>query len=194
LASGNSDYTCKIYYTDGFKETATLKGEPYFSPDGKYLAIKISDYTYKIYHTGGFKEVTLLSSKWSPIFSSDSQYLVSGSSDDTCKIYRRIKCTISPQEFEEQEKRRIEAENETERRMKEERRKGEEKERQKQEEEERRKQEEHRKQEAERKRKEEKLREYRLKNKLCLECGAKLSFLDKLSAMQYCKQHRKEIK
>ena len=45
--------------------------------------------------------------------------------------------------------------------------------------------------EAERRRKEQELREYQLENKLCLECGAKLSFLDKLSGAQYCKQHKK---
>jgi len=44
--------------------------------------------------------------------------------------------------------------------------------------------------EAERRRKERELRDYRLKNKLCLECGEKLSFGDKLSGAQYCKRHR----
>jgi hypothetical protein len=66
------------------------------------------------------------------------------------------KGAISRQEFEEQKRRWIEAEKETERR-----------------------------------RKEQELREYRLKNKLCLECGEKLSFGDKLSGAQYCKRHRR---
>ncbi len=69
--------------------------------------------------------------------------------------------------------------------MEEKRRKKEEEERRKKEEEE------HRKKEAERKRKEKELRMYRLNNKLCLECGAKLSFRDKLSGAQHCKLHRK---
>ncbi|MBI1924010.1 hypothetical protein HYR99_07145 [Candidatus Poribacteria bacterium] len=32
---------------------------------------------------------------------------------------------------------------------------------------------------------------YRLRNKLCLECGAKLGFGDKLGGARYCKAHRK---
>ncbi len=45
--------------------------------------------------------------------------------------------------------------------------------------------------EIERRRKEQELREYRLKNRLCLECGKKLGFWDNLSGAQYCKRHRR---
>ena len=85
----------------------------------------------------------------------------------TFKIKIRWKGIISRQEFEQQEKRRIEAEREAEQQRK----KAE--------------------AEAERQRKEQELRDYRLKNKLCLECGEKLGFWDKLSGAQYCKRHRK---
>ena len=88
----------------------------------------------------------------------------------TVKIYR-VKCVIPRKEFEEQKKRQIEIEKEAEQQRK--------------------KLEERRKQESERKQKEQELREYRLKNKLCLECGEKLSFWDKLRGAQYCRRHKK---
>ncbi|MBM3240922.1 hypothetical protein FJZ31_31965 [Candidatus Poribacteria bacterium] len=91
---------------------------------------------------------------------------------------------ISQQEFEERERRRIEAEKEAERRRKE----AEEAERRRKEEAERKRIEAEK--EIDRKRKEQELREYRLKNKLCLTCGEKLGFMDKLSGAQYCKRHR----
>ncbi|MBI1926954.1 hypothetical protein HYR99_22255 [Candidatus Poribacteria bacterium] len=34
-------------------------------------------------------------------------------------------------------------------------------------------------------------RAYRQRNKLCLECGAKLGFWDKLGGGAYCKRHRR---
>ena len=204
LAIGSRDV--KIYQTDGFKEIATLMGHSYvFSPDGRYLVSLLGRYPeaeegkvisrtdgfkeigtlmrhsmsaasivfspdsrylvsgskdkndVKIYQIDGFKEITTLtghsSSVTSVVFSPDGRFLVSGSEDNTVKIWG--KGGISRQEFEEQERRRIEAEKE-----------------------------------AERRRKEQELREYRLKNKLCLECGEKLSFWDKLSGAQYCKRHR----
>ena len=145
-----------------------------FSPDGRYLVIGSSYDTYTIYQTDGFKQIA--TSEQSPGFSPDGRYLVIESSYDTYTIYQtdgsgRVRGVISRQEFEEQEKRWIEAEREAKRRRKEE--------------------EERRKREVERRRKEQELREYRLKNKLCLECGEKLSFWDKLSGAQYCKRHRR---
>jgi WD40 repeat protein len=164
LASGNADKTVKVYHTDGFKEITTLTGHSdsvwsvAFSPDGKYLASGSADKTVKVYHTDGFKEITTLTghsdSVRSVSFSINGKYLAGGSADKTVKIWR--KGVISRQEFEEQEKHRIQVEKET-----------------------------------ERKQKEQELREYRLKNKLCLECGEKLGFWDKLSGKQYCKRHRR---
>jgi len=211
LASGSQDRTVKIYQTDKFKEIATLAGHSgyvtsvAFSPDGRYLASGSQDRTVKIYQTDGFKEIATLKghskSVTSVVFSPDGSYLVSGSSDDTVKIWG--KAIISRQKFEEQARRRIEAEKEAEQRRKEleeqrkqeaERRRKEEEERRKREAEEtarrKREAEQRRKEEVERRRKEQELREYRLKNKLCLECGEKLSFWDKLSGTQYCKRHR----
>jgi len=94
-----------------------------------------------------------------------------------------------PQKEAQYQRRKLE----TERRRKEEteRRKKEEEERQK---EERRKRE---AEEAERERKEQELREYRLKNKLCLACGAKLSFWNRfcnrfrIDMHYYFRRHRK---
>jgi len=211
LVSGSGDKTVKVYQTDGFKEIVTLTGHSSyvysvaFSPDGRYLASGSQDRTVKIYQTDGFKEIATLKghskSVTSVVFSPDGSYLVSGSSDDTVKIWG--KAIISRQKFEEQARRRIEAEKEAEQRRKEleeqrkqeaERRRKEEEERRKREAEEtarrKREAEQRRKEEVERRRKEQELREYRLKNKLCLECGEKLSFWDKLSGTQYCKRHR----
>jgi hypothetical protein len=52
---------------------------------------------------------------------------------------------------------------------------------------------EQRKREAERLHEEQKqkIRDYWKENKLCLECGAKLSFLDKIGGLEYCKRHQK---
>lgn len=160
LASGGQ--TVKIYQTNGFKKITTLTEESAvsvaFSPDGKYLASGSRDGTVKIYQMDGLEEITTLTGHsdtvFSVAFSPNSRYLASGSADNTVRIWRK-KGVISQQEFEEQERRRIESE------------------------------------EAERKRKEQELREYRLENKLCLECGEKLGFLDKLSGKHYCKRHRK---
>ena len=189
LASGSFDATVKIYQTDDFKEIATLIGHSdsvrsvSFSPDGRYLASGSSDATVKIYQTDGFKEIATLTghagSVESVSFSPNGRYLASGSYDKTVKIWEQN--IISRQEFEEQEKRRIEVEREAEQRKKE-TEEAEETERRRKKAEEA---------EAERQRKEQELRDYRLKNKLCLECGEKLGFWDKLSGAQYCKRHRK---
>jgi len=179
----SSDDTWKIYQTDGFNELATLRGwspswYPSFSPDDRYLAIRSG--AYKIYETDGFKEIATLSGK-SHSFSPDSRYLVIKGSDVTWEIYllaSRVKGVISQQEFEEQERRRIEAEKEAEKEAER---------RRKEEEEEQRKRE---AEEGERRRKEQELREHRRKSKVCLECGAKLGILAKLSGAQYCKKHK----
>jgi tetratricopeptide (TPR) repeat protein/sRNA-binding regulator protein Hfq len=184
LASGSADKTVKVYRMDGFQEVATLTGHSEwvssvsFSPNGKYLASGSGDKTVKVYRVEGFQEVATLTrhsgSVSSVSFSPDGKYLASGGWDKTVKVWGKE--VISRQEFEEQERRRIkeiEAVKETERRRKEE--------------EERRKRE---AEEADHRRREQEIREYRLRNKLCLECGATLGFWGVYSRKQYCKRHR----
>jgi len=151
-----------------------------FSPDGRHLTSGSYDNTVRIYEVGSFRHIQTLMRHTDSVrtvaFSPDGRYLASASGgyqsfDNTVRIWG--KGIISRQEFEEQERRRIEAEKEVERRR------AEEGERRKREAE-----------EAERERQAQELREHRRRNKLCLTCGAKLGFLDKLGGQQYCKAHR----
>jgi tetratricopeptide (TPR) repeat protein len=189
LASGSYDKTVRVFEVGSFREIRTLTEHVLvkavaFSPDGRYLTS--AEYkTVRVYEVGSFREIQTLGHTGfvnAVAFSPDGRYLAGGGHEYDSDKKEFYDCTvrvwgtegiISRQEFEEQERRRIEAEKEAERRRAEEeaaRRKAAE--------------------EAERERQARELREYRLRNGLCLECGEKLGFLDKLSGAQYCKRHR----
>jgi flagellar hook assembly protein FlgD len=97
LASGNDDYTIKLWNVETGQEIRTLSGHNNnvtgvsFSPDGKTLVSGSFDYTIKLWNVETGKEIRTLKGHndgiFSVSFSRDGKTLASGNGDNTIKLW-----------------------------------------------------------------------------------------------------------